>query len=254
MMPRRSYDGYARFHSGSLVTAEGTHLKVGRITVKPHADRYMTPEQVMAHYSDAARVAAFVCIYDDEFGIAVAGATRSDASPELLRDFYANPPSPDWRRGELLGISSVNLPGLPVAVPEAYLVASITGDEPEVEMLLLPALRAEDLEVDETEVLVAAAALQGDDALLDMLASETEYLDDFDSMGEFAPTAAQRREWARRGIAMSDGSFPITKCTGEGTSAINARRAIGRTSPGKRPAVRAHIAKRERALGCASDS
>lgn len=53
---------------------------------------------------------------------------------------------------------------------------------------------------------------------------------------------------------MPDGSFPVTKCTGDGTSAENARRAIGRAPAGKRAAVKAHIVKREKALGCkASD-
>lgn len=56
----------------------------------------------------------------------------------------------------------------------------------------------------------------------------------------------ERKKLASEGKAMSDGSFPIANCQ----DAKNARRAIGRTSPGKRAAVKAHIAKREKALGC----
>lgn len=139
-----SSNGYAYFHTGQMETAGGDLVRVGRITVKPHAPRGASMSAVSAHYDDARRVAAFVRLYDDEFGVACAGVTRSDAKPELLRDFLANPPSIDARRGEILGISSVPVPGLPVVSPEARLVAGADG-EAEVEMLLLPPVTAEAL-------------------------------------------------------------------------------------------------------------
>jgi hypothetical protein len=173
MRARPSRDGYARFHTGALVTAEGEHIRVGRIQVKPHAHRRLSIDETIAYYSDPATVAAFVCIYDDEFGIACAGTTRSDASPELLRDFYANPPSGEWRRGELMGFSCVPLPGLPVTSPEAYLVASV-GSELEVDLLILPGVTEEDVatqkEATEADVFIAAAALQGPEALAALIA------------------------------------------------------------------------------------
>ncbi len=170
---QRSRDGYANFHTGTIVTEEGEHVKVGRITVKAHASFGATRDEVMAHYSDPKKVGAFVVIWEDEFGIACHGVTRSDAPPELLRDLYANPPSPDWRRGELLGVSTVPLPGLPVVDPQAVMVASAEGI-PEVEVLILPPLREEDFVEEKTEadVLVAAAALAGDEALLEVIAGE----------------------------------------------------------------------------------
>ena len=170
---QRSRDGYAHFHTGTLVTEEGEHVRVGRITVAEHALYGATRDEVMAHYSDPKKVGAYVVIWEDEFGIASHGATRSDAPPELLRDLYANPPSPDWRRGELLGVSTVPLPGLPVVEPQAVLVASAEGI-PEVEVLILPPLGPEDFadEASERDVLVAAATLQGDDALLDLISGE----------------------------------------------------------------------------------
>ena len=173
MRAPRSTDGYARFHTGGLVTAEGQHIRVGRIQVKPHAPRKMSIDEVVAYYSDPKTVGAFGCLYEDAYGVAFAGVTKSDAPPELLRDFYANPPSGEWRRGELLGISCVPLPGLPVVAPEAYLVASGTG-EGEVAILRLPGVTEEfcaECEADEVDVLVAAAALEGDDALLDIVAA-----------------------------------------------------------------------------------
>jgi 2'-5' RNA ligase len=169
----RSRDGYLRFHSGNLVSAEGEHLKVGRVQVKPHASSKMSIDEAIAYYSDPETVGAFVVIWDDEFGIACAGVTRSNASPELLRDFYANPPSGEWRRGELMGFSSVPLPGLPVVAPQAYIVASASGDE--VEMLLLPGVTENDVceecEPTEADVLVAAAAIQGPEALLEIISA-----------------------------------------------------------------------------------
>lgn len=164
---------YSSFHTGTIVTEEGEHVKVGRITVKAHALFGATRDEVIAHYSDPKKVGAFVVLWEDEFGLACHGVTRSDAPPELLRDLYANPPSPDWRRRELLGVSTVPLPGLPVVDPEAVLVASADGT-PEVEVLILPPLGPEDFvdEKTESDVLVAAAVLQGDDALLDLIVGE----------------------------------------------------------------------------------
>jgi len=58
-------------------------------------------------------------------------------------------------------------------------------------------------------------------------------------------TAEQRRSYARRGIALPDGSFPIPNCA----AAEDAIHAQGRTG-GSAGRVRAHIRKRVRALGC----
>jgi len=242
MMARPTRDGYARFHTGGLVTAEGETVRIGRITVKQHAPARMTPEQVMAHYSDAKKVAAFVRIYDDGLGIAAAGVTRSDANRELLRDFLANPPSGDWRRGELLGFSCVPLPGLPIAAPEAYFVASADGTQEIVpEMLLLPPIAvAED--PSEADILLAAAAVAGADALDEIILEPWPYLDEMRTF-----TEEQRREYARKGIAMPDGSFPIPDCA----AASDAIRSQGRgQSPASQRRVVRHIKKRVRSLGC----
>ncbi len=167
---QRSRDGYAHFHTGGMVCDDGSQVRVGRITVKEHADYGASRDQVIAHYSDPRKVGAFVVIWEDEFGIASHGVTRSDAPPELLRDLYANPPSPDWRRGELLGVSTVPLPGLPVVDPVAVMTASAEGI-PEVDVLILPPLQEEDFadEATERDVLIAAAAFEGDEALLDII-------------------------------------------------------------------------------------
>lgn len=57
--------------------------------------------------------------------------------------------------------------------------------------------------------------------------------------------ASSRKRMAKAGVAMDDGSFPIP----DREHLVKACRAIGRAPAGKRPAVKAHIRKRARALG-----
>jgi chemotaxis protein histidine kinase CheA len=58
-------------------------------------------------------------------------------------------------------------------------------------------------------------------------------------------TASNRRRWAKIGVALPDGSFPIP----DRAHLAKACRAIGRAPEGKRPKVKAHIRKRAKALG-----
>lgn len=58
-------------------------------------------------------------------------------------------------------------------------------------------------------------------------------------------SAADRRKLARSGAAMDDGSYPIRN-RGDLQNAIH---AVGRGS-GSHAAIRAHIVKRAKALGC----
>lgn len=58
-------------------------------------------------------------------------------------------------------------------------------------------------------------------------------------------SAGARRGYAKRGVAMPDGSFPIP----DADALRRAKMAVGRANPGKRSAVRAHINRRAKALG-----
>jgi len=88
---------------------------------------------------------------------------------------------------------------------------------------------------------IRAALPQAQETLMD-----DQFLDDDDS--QFAPrnvAPESRRRWAKQGIALPDGSYPIP-------NKDFLRRAImayGRAPAGKRAAVRRHIIKRARALG-----
>lgn len=281
-MAPRSKSGYAFFHTGALTTAEGEKVNVGRITVGADGHASVSPHLgtrgAIEHYDKTGLVGAFVRAKDGNHGIWLSGAVRSDCPAERVRDLEANPPSGDWReengRLELCAALSVPVAGFPVPRYEAALVAS--GAEERVVALFASGYtepgalsRAEQRRVALLKAegrRVLARTKKSDEDMVDPMkmpkmpkkpkmphmASEDPIWLSADELEktEFAPSAADRRRMAKAGVAMPDGSYPITKCTGDGTSAINARRAIGRAAPGKRNAVRAHIAKRERALGC----
>jgi hypothetical protein len=58
-------------------------------------------------------------------------------------------------------------------------------------------------------------------------------------------STAQRQSLAKTGAAMPGGRYPIRNAT----DLQHAKEAIGRTPPGGRPAVEAHIQERASALG-----
>lgn len=70
-----------------------------------------------------------------------------------------------------------------------------------------------------------------------------------DLEGKAFGSAEQRRKWAAQGVAMKDGSFPITHCGNKPGGVGAAKSDLGRTTK-SRSAVMAHIRKRAKALGC----
>lgn len=122
LAPRSKMD-YAWFHGrGSVLTAEGELIDVGRISADVgHASLSSTlsAAQVLAHYDNSALNAASVRAGEDEFGIWVAGAVHPSASAEQVYTLRACPPSGDWRPvgsgQELVAVLCVNEPGFPVA-------------------------------------------------------------------------------------------------------------------------------------------
>ncbi len=115
----RSASGYAYFRLGEVVTAEGSRVAVGKITLGgPHADLRASRQEAQRHYDDTCLAVADVACGEDEHGIWVAGAVRADATDEQVRALRASPISGDWRtvggRLELVGALAVNVPGFPV--------------------------------------------------------------------------------------------------------------------------------------------
>lgn len=122
--------GYARFHTGTILTAAGDVIDVGRITMGTgHAGPGKSAAAAAAHYDHTGTAVADVRAGEDAHGIWVAGALRPDVSPEQVRALRSSPLSGDWRRDdvtkglELRAALAVNVPGFPIPRP-AGMVAS----------------------------------------------------------------------------------------------------------------------------------
>ena len=236
--PPRSGMQYEIFHHGAVTTAEGVDVPCGQITMSSlHAGRDLGWKAALHHYENSAICAADVVAGEDDYGIWVSGGIRPDLSAEKLREMKAGSLSGDWRevigRGlEFLGALVVNIPGFPIPRPEARIVASASGEE-------------------QVLALVAAGIVTEEDVVG---MSRQEYLRKIESLTRieyadgFAITQADRDKAAKSGAALPDGSYPITKCSGDGSSAENAIRSQGR-APDQAKVV-AHIRKRVAALGC----
>jgi hypothetical protein len=144
---------YGHFHLGRLVTGEGTHVSVGKLTFDTdHAPLTAGLPAATRHYDHTGSVGAFVRATDGKIGIWLSGAVRSDLTPEGLRDLRANPPSGDWRSFngalELIAALAVPVPGFPIMRPQLSLSASGGSD---VEALILPGYTTEQYEADSRE-------------------------------------------------------------------------------------------------------
>ena len=130
--PPRSASAYAQFHVGAVNTAEGATLPVGKITLGGgHADMRLGMRAAMSHYDDASAAVAVVRAYEDEFGIAVAGAIVPGVTEEQIAALRRSPLSGDWResagRLELIAAHAVNVPGFPV--PRAMVASASASSD-----------------------------------------------------------------------------------------------------------------------------
>lgn len=124
----RSPSGYAHYHTGSVLTAEGVEVATGRVTMGTgHARLSASAMNAAAHYDNTGAAAADVVAKDGQFGIWVCGAARPGTTAEQLRTLRGSPLSGDWRKiggqFEMVGALAVNVPGFPVP-RTAGLVAS----------------------------------------------------------------------------------------------------------------------------------
>jgi hypothetical protein len=123
----KSKSGYSYYHTGQVRCDDGTLVSTGRITMLTgHADLDADAQTAAAHYDHTGSAVADVVAWDDEFGVAVAGAARPGTTAEQMRMAMASPPSGDWRGIgndlEMVGALLVNVPGFPT--PRAALAAS----------------------------------------------------------------------------------------------------------------------------------
>jgi hypothetical protein len=162
--PPRSRSKYAYFHTGQVVTADGSTVNVGQLTYAgghaPVADEDGQPVSAaaaVAHYDNTGSAFCDVVASEDQYGIIVAGALRPTVTDVQLRTILASSPSGDWRpiNGalEMIACCQVNVPGFPVVralAASGTLIASANGTEgdsfdPDAELFALVAAGAPDM-------------------------------------------------------------------------------------------------------------
>jgi hypothetical protein len=255
--PPRSRTGYRYFKTGILRTAEGDDVAVGQLTlVGGHAALSDSPQQAVRHYDDTASAFADVAVGEDSHGIWVAGALRPSVTPEQLRVARASSPSGDWRpingNLELVAVCQVNVPGFPVVearVASGHVTALVAAGAAPLVLQRLGRLEfAGAAELAEEALALRTRFRAPEVAALEAaaLAAKARVVSDrFATLSAQPVTAGRRREYAKKGWALGDGSYPIA-------DVADLKRAIqsyGRAKESDRAKVRRHIEKRARALG-----
>ncbi len=172
VMAPRSPTGYKHFNVGRILTDDGSQVDVGKLTVNAHhAPLSAGAAQTAAHYDHTGTVAAFVHAGEDKWGPWLAGATKSDATPEQIRDLRANPPSGDWRnpdgRGlDLVAALAVPVPGFPVmavtASGDTEIATALLMQWGSVEEIALVSSAAPSGAADKIRFRASAARISGD--------------------------------------------------------------------------------------------
>lgn len=128
--PRNASGEYEYFRQSRVVTADGSALAVGLITMATgHAADNLAADAAAAHYDNTGTMVAAVNIGEDQHGIWLAGSLLPDVSPEQRARFSLARVSGDWRQPrpgaglELIAALSVPNPGFPVRQPAELLAA-----------------------------------------------------------------------------------------------------------------------------------
>jgi hypothetical protein len=159
--PPKSNTGYAYFHTGEVVTADGARVPVGRLTYGGgHAKPNLGYAAAAEHYDRTSQVGAYVRAGEDEYGIWVAGVLAPDADEDAVRAMRAAPLSGDWRRIggnlEMVAALHVNTAGFPIP---RMLTAS--ADEQELYSLVAAGALPRVIDEGEPETTFTTAALGG---------------------------------------------------------------------------------------------
>lgn len=120
--PPPSPSAYARYADGTVVTASGRTVRVGRVMADTvHPDSMATAQATRAHYDNTGLCVAIVAAGEDSHGIWLSGALVPEATPEQVAMLRRSPLSGDWRRHgaeglDLVGVLAVNVAGFPAPV------------------------------------------------------------------------------------------------------------------------------------------
>lgn len=118
--PPLSSLGYSAFHTGAVVTDDGTQFATGVMCVgADHAPEDVTLFDAQSYYAHSAMGWADVHVTNGVYGPWACGALRPGVDAEDVRVLRALAPSGDWRELnddlELIGVLAVNGPGFPIA-------------------------------------------------------------------------------------------------------------------------------------------
>jgi len=143
--------GYAPFHLGQVLTAEGELVRVGKVVMDTrHADISLGYLAAAVHYDNTGDEIAVVRAGEDEYGIWVAGTVVPEATPRQVAKLRRSPLSGDWRAVdgnlELTAALAVNVPAFPVFAMDGEerlaLVAAGQLPPPEIDLDVLTASAA----------------------------------------------------------------------------------------------------------------
>lgn len=128
----RSITDYAYFHNGQTLTADGSLVKVGKITMGTgHAGPNLRWIPAADHYDNTGVQAAIGVITEDRWGGYFSGVPVSSMSDEQIQELRRSPISGDWRRInnnlELVAALAVNTPGYPIVASLGGEIQSITA-------------------------------------------------------------------------------------------------------------------------------
>lgn len=118
MAPKSAFS-YKFFLNGSALTADGSMVKVGKITMGTgHADLRLGYVPAADHYDNTGTAIAIAAAGEDRFGIWAHGGVVPEASEAEVQQLRRSPISGDWRRIsgnlELVAALAVNTPGFPI--------------------------------------------------------------------------------------------------------------------------------------------
>lgn len=119
LTPPRSATNYSYFKTGSVLTADGSSVATGPITLGTgHAGLQLSSTATAEHYDHTGTGIADVVAGEDAHGIWIAGAIRPNMDDARLRTLRASALSGDWRavggKLELIALLAVNTPGFPI--------------------------------------------------------------------------------------------------------------------------------------------
>lgn len=115
-----STSGYAHFHHGQVLCADGSRVATGPLTMgTDHAAAELVAPDARDHYANTGLAFADVRATNGSLGVWVSGVIRPDVTDRQLHVIRASSLSGDWRRVgvdlEFIGALAVNVPGFPIS-------------------------------------------------------------------------------------------------------------------------------------------